>query len=156
VSVTSFEARAIRARRATARIDPRFAALVTAMLAVFAGCFAIGRATDPDGPRADGPMLQAASRSVAQPIRLNDMPAIAIPAIAKVAPERALAREVFRGPLRASALRPEQPALSPVSELVASPSPARAPTRSTSGPPGGEARRSRPSSGENRSFDNSG
>jgi hypothetical protein len=164
MSVTSFETRAIRVRKATARIDPRFAALVAAMLAVFAGCFAIGHATDPNGLRGAGlPTLQAASRSVAHPIRLNGVPAIALPAVAKVAPERSLVRELFHGPLRAAALRPEQPTVSPVSEPAASPpqpaaaqSPTRAPTGSTSGPAGGEARRTRPSSGENGSFDNSG
>jgi hypothetical protein len=164
MSVTSFETRAIRARRATARIDPRFAALVAVMLAVFAGCFVIGRATDPGGPRGERPArLRAASRSVAHPIRLNGMPAIAIFAVVKAAPERKLAQEIFHGPLRAAALRPEQPEVSPASELAASPPepaasplPAKAPGRSTSGPVGGEGRRSRPSRGENGSFDNSG
>ena len=171
MSVTSFETRAIRARRATARIDPKFAALVAAMLAVFAGCFAIGRATDPDGPLGEGPpTLQAASRSIARPIRLSGMPAIAVPAIAKVVPQRNLAREIFHAPLRDAPLRPEQPAVSPVSEPAASPpepaasppepaaspSPTRAPVQSTTGPAGSEAGHPRPSSGENGSFDSSG
>ena len=38
-----FETSATRARRATARIDPRLAMLVVAMLTVFACFFVIGR-----------------------------------------------------------------------------------------------------------------
>jgi hypothetical protein len=155
VSTRPFETRAIRARRVTARIDPMFAALVVAMLVVFAACFAIGRATDPNGPDgAESPTLQAASRSAARPIRLSGMPAIAIPAVAKVAPQPTLAREIFHAPLRAAPLRPSP--LAPVPDPVVAPSPAKAPVQPTSGSAGSERSRSRPSSGEGGSFDSSG
>jgi hypothetical protein len=157
VSVRPFEARAIRVRRARSRIDPRFAALVAAMLAVFVACFAIGRATDSDAPR--GPELsglQAASRSVASPIRLSGMPAIAVPAIATPAPQRNLAREVFPAPLRAAPLRAEQPTLAVVPEPVVAPSSGRAPVQSQSGTAGSKSSPARPSGGEHGSFDSSG
>jgi hypothetical protein len=132
-----------------------FAALVVAMLVVFAACFAIGRATDPNGPGgAESSSLQAASRSAARPIRLSGMPAIAIPAVAKVAPQPTLAREIFHAPLRAAPLRPST--LAPVPEPVVAPLPAKAPVQSTSGSAGSKGSRSRPSSGEGGSFDSSG
>jgi hypothetical protein len=132
-----------------------FAALVVAMLVVFAACFAIGRATDSNGPRgAESPSLQAASRSAAGPIQLSAMPAIAIPAVAKVAPQPTLAREIFHAPLRAAPLRPAT--VAPVSEPVVAPLPAKAPVQPTSGSAGPGSGRSRPSSGEGGSFDSSG
>jgi hypothetical protein len=159
-----FENRAIRARSPATRIDPKFPGLLAAMLVVFAACFAIGRATDPDESRGEGsPSLQAASRSAARPIRLIGMPAIAIPAITKAAaqptakaPQPALAREIFHAPLLVRPLRSDQPRPAPVETPTVAPSPASAPVQSTSGSAGSKGGHAHPTSGEDGSFDSSG
>jgi hypothetical protein len=159
VSVSRLGARALRARRATARVEPRFVALVVSMLAVFAGCYAIGRATAANAPSAEGPpSLQAASRSVASPIRLSGVPAIAIAAIPKVSPrrDRELTREIPHTPLLATPVQQLQPALSSGPEAAVSPPSARVPSPAPSGSSRGEGRHSRSSSRSGgRSFDNS-
>jgi hypothetical protein len=164
VSAIDFQTRAIRARRATARIDPWFAALVAAMLVVFAAFFAIGRVTvDRQVEAPSG--LQAASSSAASAIRLSSVPPIAIPAIskplsvarpraasasqAKVPVPDALTPGISRADPLAAPVREPQQAVSPEAKSVAPPPAGK---RSS---PAGKVRRAEPSNGGG-SFDSSG
>jgi uncharacterized membrane protein YgcG len=166
VSTAHLQTRAIRARRATARIDPRFVVLVVAMLVVFAACFAIGRATVASGPPVEElSSLQAASRSAASQIHLSSAPPIEIPEVVSVVrrSSRPASVETAASPSRGSVrvlssapLRQPQATVSPA-PASASPAPAPSPSApSTSGSSRGKAGHSAPAGSGGGSFDSSG
>ena len=171
VSTMHFDTRALRARRATARIDPRLVALVAGMLIVFACCYAIGRATATGGSRVgEASGLQAASFSGAVPIQLSSAPPIAIPTVVRVqrhanvptpavvpirtapAPAHKLAPAVSDVP--APLPQATQPAPPKVDSAPQTP-PASGPPTSTGGSKG-EGGGSKPSTSGGGSFDSSG
>jgi hypothetical protein len=173
VNAIDFQTRAIRARRATARIDPWFIALLVAMLAVFAVFFSIGRATGDHRQVEQLSGAQAASRSAASPIRLSSVPPIAIPTIPRVAvavaksggtrvpkvsASDALSSETLRASPLAEPVRQSRPTV-PLATKPVAPAPATAPATkpSSSGESTrGGARQAQPSSGSGGTFDSSG
>jgi hypothetical protein len=170
MNTVGFETRAIRARRAAARIDPGLPMLVAAVLAVFACFFAIGRATGAGSPRAEAPSsLPTAFHSAASPIHLGSAVPIEISLAASAhhrssrrsqpistptasAPAQALAPEVPRAPLHSS---PSVQPVSPPSEK-APPSPVSVSPPPTSESSRGAGNHSRPSASGGGSFESSG
>jgi hypothetical protein len=183
VSAIDFQTRAIRARRATARIDPWFLVLIVAMLIIFGGFFAIGRLTADQREVEGPPVLQAASRSAVGAIRLSSVPPIAIPAGPKTVTAgpktvivanaskassgsagQPLTREISHSSLLGTPVRQPQASVSPASDPVARVPAVATPVASTPAvapstprkPTGGGTRQAQPSSGTDGTFDSSG
>jgi hypothetical protein len=166
-----FDTRTSRARGATARIDLPLSLFVIAVIAVFACCFALGRATGGSGssPGEPGSSLPTSFQSAAAPLGLSDAAPIAIPTSlvvhrdvhGKIAPVvnetspatgRALAREVARAPLDSP-----QPARAVSVPSAEAPSiPTEVTPSSGSGSSGGAAGNSKPATSGGGSFDSSG
>jgi hypothetical protein len=166
-----------RARRTTARIDLRLPIFVAAVLAVFACCFALGRATGGSGSSSGEPgsSLPTSFQSAAAPLGLSAAAPLAIPTALAVlhrhvheksapvangtssASAKPLAREAARASLGSS--QPSQPARPVSSPSVEAPSvPTAVPTssgRGSSGRADGSGN-SKPATGGGGSFDSSG
>jgi hypothetical protein len=156
-----------------AGVDRRGLALALfACVALFACCFAIGRATSPaSGPReASSPTLQVAFAGAAIPLRLSSAPAIQAQALASTSPPAPAtgARTVAVASTRAIVRTPAKATLpsvrTPVREVASAPSPpqplpAPASARGTGGGHGGghsEGGQSKPQTNSGTSFDSSG
>lgn len=149
-----------------AGVDRRGLALALfACVALFACCFAIGRATSPaSGPReASSPALQVAFAGASIPLRLSSAPAIQAQALAITSPPAPPARAVADASTRAIVRTPAKAPASvrtPVREAASAPSPPQplpAPA-SAQGTGGGhsEGGHAKPQTNSGTSFDSSG
>lgn len=146
-------------------VDRRAVALVLVLcLALFAGCYAIGRAASPRGHTAGQPAasLPVAFAGAAAPFQLSSAPAIRIqaprPHPHAPAASRSAGVSVARANAPAPAPAPAQ-AQGPVREVARSPAPVQAPSApAPASARGNEGGGSQPhtSSGPGASFDSSG